>query len=385
MSSYVFPFGGSLGDVSRVPDGPASTFVLGAYPSALHAHWRPPSRSKARGIAALAVADEPEPFWDGVDAAARLEEWKTAVGFDEAIHGWVGPAPANGDSGRALDAHYLEPLGVDRSDCWLTDCLTTYRLSEDGAKAIKGRFTVWSASVGLAEVHLPRHPSEAAIVAETLRDHRDRILEEFEAVQPDRVITLGNAALRVVKAVLGADQLPERLDPAAYGRPVPVELLGAEVEFLPLAHPGAVRKMAKWRDAHGRWERLRRLQQAEGGRVYQHVVVSGAHGDWPADTPRHVVDAVHFPDHATPAFLDWQDHQREFAHDIRWDRSVVLTARGYHDRPLLGMLIGGRELLSRSYPDHELISCCALTEKVEANIDWVYRRQGIDVRQVGQK
>jgi len=379
VSGNRYPFGQPVGDTSRSPDRAYSTMVVGAYPSALHVHWRPPASSGGRGITALAVADEPEPFWNGQDAAIWVDRWRSAVPFDPDEHGSVTPATANGTSGRALDEHYLTPLGLERTDCWITDCLTTYRASTAGQAAVAERFSRWAEEAGVDAGHVPGHPTEGAIVREALARHGERLIEEFDQTAPERVITLGNAALRVMSELLEVEGLPGQLEPETYGRSLLVDARGTDVEWLPLAHPGAVDKLARWKDVHGRWERLRNFQRQRGGRLYQRVVVAGEEGDWPTGTPRHAVDPVHFPDHETPGFLEWSDHRREFKHDVRWYPATVLTARDYHARPLLGELIGGRELLSRSYPDHHRISCCALSQRPEANIDWVYRRNGIEV------
>jgi hypothetical protein len=47
-------------------------FVLGAYSSALHVRWTPPEQTKLRRIKALAVDNEPEPFWTGDDEPERI-------------------------------------------------------------------------------------------------------------------------------------------------------------------------------------------------------------------------------------------------------------------------------------------------------------------------
>ena len=79
-------------------------------------------------VGALAVDDEPEVFWDGADAAKRIDEWKTAVGWCPEW-GTVGGAGGNGGSGRHVVDHVLEPLGVTAEQTCFTDCVPTYFLN----------------------------------------------------------------------------------------------------------------------------------------------------------------------------------------------------------------------------------------------------------------
>jgi hypothetical protein len=43
-----------------------------------------PTSPQGRTIAALAVDNEPEPFWDGLDEEARIARWRHAVGWSTA-------------------------------------------------------------------------------------------------------------------------------------------------------------------------------------------------------------------------------------------------------------------------------------------------------------
>ena len=70
----VFPFGRPIVECEPVATGRAAMFVLGAYPSALHVRWRPP-QGVGRVVQALAVDNEPEPFWTGADEVHRVEQW----------------------------------------------------------------------------------------------------------------------------------------------------------------------------------------------------------------------------------------------------------------------------------------------------------------------
>jgi len=99
----IFPFGQPLRRCSARRARPAQLFILGAYPSALHVAWTPSvyGEAKPQRIQALAVDNEPEPFWAGEYAEQYLEQWKQDVHFD-AAWGTVTPAAPrfNGPSGQ---------------------------------------------------------------------------------------------------------------------------------------------------------------------------------------------------------------------------------------------------------------------------------------------
>lgn len=76
MSMY-FPFGQPVLPCPPSSAAQRDVMILGAYPSALHVQWSPPEPWKP--VQALAVDNEPEPFWDGHDATERFEVWRDAV------------------------------------------------------------------------------------------------------------------------------------------------------------------------------------------------------------------------------------------------------------------------------------------------------------------
>lgn len=90
MTEPRFPFGSpSTPRPPRRPTEPTELFVLGVYPSALHVHWTPPTWANelqgVKAIGALAVADEPTVFWDGITPAPDdlVAAWKQQVAFKE--------------------------------------------------------------------------------------------------------------------------------------------------------------------------------------------------------------------------------------------------------------------------------------------------------------
>jgi hypothetical protein len=60
--------------------------------------------------------------------------------------------------------------------------------------------------------------------------------------------------------------------------------------------------------------------------------------------------------------------------------AYLISPRGNADRTAFGMLIACRELLSRAYPDHQLLQAIALTEKMSRR-SIAYLAEGIQVIQ----
>src|SRR5258707_5985816 len=100
-----FPFGELLKEVKQTDRTQKDVFVLGVYASAVHARWIPPKGLK--GIAALAVASEPEIFWTGKNAQDIIHSIQIPkqLGRLESAG-----EKFNGPSGRALDKYYLSAL-----------------------------------------------------------------------------------------------------------------------------------------------------------------------------------------------------------------------------------------------------------------------------------
>ena len=248
-----FPFGRPV--LARPPS--ASTkrgmFILGAYPSALHVAWRPPA---GKPIRAMAVDNEPVPFWNGERDGEYIAQWKAAVGFREGEWGTVAAAgKLNGSSGIWVDDNVLTPLGAGRDDVCISDCLDTYFSSDDGAARVADTYQPFAEGAGLPPARLAGHPSEDAIVEQGVRLHRGRLLRELSQAAPDVVVTLGNAALRVMRLTAAQNDGPAKLlaDPS-YGRERTLTVGGRRIRWLPLAHPASP---SAYKDAHARWRRVR--------------------------------------------------------------------------------------------------------------------------------
>jgi hypothetical protein len=236
-----------------LPPAPRPLFVLGAYPSALHVAWSP--QAPYRPIRAIAVDNEPEPFWNGSGELARIEAWKQAVSFEDAWGVVAACGRLNGSSGAWVDTRVLAPLKATRATAWITDCLDAYRCSAGLSARLADTYVPWAQEKGLPLPSLATHPSESEIVREALHGHLTRLKQELAAVAPEVIITLGNAALRVLRALVevGADADPGRKlshRRGEYGRPCAVRLTGRLVNWLPLAHPAAP---IPYQAAHTRW------------------------------------------------------------------------------------------------------------------------------------
>lgn len=260
-SHGVFPFGRPVQPRPPSASGPRRVLILGAYPSALHVAWTPPAPHCR--IQAIAVDNEPEVFWNGADHEARIEAWKKAIKWDSERWGTISVAGGlNGSSGEWVDKNVLAPLGVDRADVWITDSLDSYRCSEGLAARIGDTYNPFAASIGLPQAVLFQHPSEGDIIREALHDHQPRLRREIETASPSVIVTLGNAALAVIRDLLprsgGADT--RRLAASGdYGAVVKLRVGERDVELLPLAHPAAP---PAYQDAHQAWCTSRRPDPA---------------------------------------------------------------------------------------------------------------------------
>jgi hypothetical protein len=246
----VYPFGTSLFPRPPSAETERSVFLMGAYPSALHVRWVPPSGSGLRPVSALPVADEPEPFWNGFDAAERVESWVTSMGPPDltTLGTFCAPGKLNGSSGRWVDEKVLKALGTERGQAWITDCLDTYRLSTGVQARLEDTYDVGRPTFGWPEWSLARHPSEAAIIREAADQHVHRLRTELGMCKPELIVTLGNAALRTMRVLLETG--PKRIAVADYGAPIRVPVGNRTIDWFPLAHPAAP---PEYQLAHTRW------------------------------------------------------------------------------------------------------------------------------------
>ena len=201
----------------------------------------------------MAVDNEPEPFWTGDDEEQRVDQWRESVSFREGWGQVKSCGELNGSSGVWVEKNVLGALKIPRSAAWITDCLDTYYESDGAAKRLKSE-----PIVGLVKhlnipacSHMP-HPSESDIVNLAVKDHIHRLLGELSVAQPDMIVTLGNAALRVINKLAepGECKLRKLSADDSYGTVRSVRINGRDIDWLPLAHPAAP---AVYQEAHKMW------------------------------------------------------------------------------------------------------------------------------------
>jgi hypothetical protein len=244
-----YPFGEPLRVVRWQRPGRRRAFVLGVYPSAFHACWHSPEGKQISP--ALAVADEPEPLWDGTGNEEVLER------VAQRLPGEAGTLRAagehNGRAGRTLNEDYFEPLGLTRDEVWIADIQNYSLASADQVERLDASY-VPLVDAGLV---LP-----AAIILRATRPSIDRLAEdrdppleaEWDEASPDWLITLGDEPVRV----LGLVDLHE----GEYGEPRHATVFGRDVAHLALVHTrqagrhGAHSPM--WHERHQQWVRRMR-------------------------------------------------------------------------------------------------------------------------------
>jgi hypothetical protein len=250
-----FLFGKPVLPVRPRANGARPLFILGAYPSALHVKWHPPGFK--RPIQAVAVDNEPEPFWNGTDEIERVGRWKAEVGYKEGWGTVEGCGSLNGPSGDWVLKNVLCPLKCSYREAWITDCLNTYFESTGAAKRMdSNEVKEVLRELGIAPRKHRPHPSEAEIVRLGKSEHMERLRSELSAAKPKVVVSLGNAALRVLQALAdpGSSKL-SKLNPGKdYGSELPLIIGGHHCVWLPLAHPAAPKV---YQERHAGWVRAR--------------------------------------------------------------------------------------------------------------------------------
>lgn len=248
MTLGAYPFGARLRRVVQIDRTPKRVFVLGVYASAVHARWLDADGREL--VRALAIASEPCIFWDGTGVDAIVSAIPVPAGAGSLV-----PADAghNGPSGRSLDQHFLQPLGVDRASAWLCDLVPYTCLNDKQAAAIARAYEPRREAFGLPAVALPPVPRVFA-------DERRcaEILDEIRAAQPEVLVVLGDQPLK--HFVSRFERRWRKLSSfGEYGRLHATRLDDVPVSLLPLAHPRQVaalgRHSPRWRGAHQAWLR----------------------------------------------------------------------------------------------------------------------------------
>lgn len=138
--------------------------------------------------------------------------------------------------------------------------------------------------------------------------------------------------------------------------------------------------MASKRDRDLERARLQQFVDRDGGRAYVDVPVSGKLLGWRSNARLQVVDAVviNTGDESKP--IEWDNAQHdEFAELLAAHPATLMSLHGYSDRTVFGTLVAGRELLSRAYPNHQLLRCVAMSDKPSGR-DIAYYTAGMEIR-----
>lgn len=248
----IFPFGEILLPQEPNIQSLRNVFILGAYPSAFHIRWIPPS--PYREIKAIAVDNEPSVFWDGSDQETIFKDWLNCVSWQDDWGKALLAGNLNGSSGVWVNKNLLVPLGLSRKNVWFSDCLDIYHCSDGLKKRLQDTYHLVAEIFNLANAKLPPHPDENQIVQLSLKNHASRIKNQLNIAKPDLIITLGNAALRVISSLItSGPEIPKSLSPnqELYGKKYyGIQIENTNFSLLPIAHPAAP---PAYQDAHKSW------------------------------------------------------------------------------------------------------------------------------------
>lgn len=246
--SYRFPFGRMLKPAApQVPSKKVKAFIVGVYSSAVHARWV--SESGKQLCRALAVSSEPYSFWDGKDASAIVKKVGETL---PAGAGKLLPADPsyNGPSGIVLDERYLDPLGLDRTNTWVTDLHDLYYLSSGNLAALTKHYEPLVKEGLTKPANLPQRPASVAPTERQL----ERLKLEVQQADPPLVITLGNEPIPYIFG-RGTPKLATR----HYGEVFEGDVFGHRVLCMRLCHPRQAGQLgassSAWFEAHRRWVR----------------------------------------------------------------------------------------------------------------------------------
>ena len=250
--AYFFPFGQELHPLVQEDTSPKKVFVLGVYASAVHARWKLDGQIICQ---ALAVASEPEIFWNGDPKEAK--EIISKIYIPPEL-GYLEPAgkQLNGPSAKVLDENILAPLGFTRKDAWLCDCLPETRLNPSQVKALKEKYIPLIEEYSLNPVTVPTRPS-------TFCDKKRsaEITDELMRSEANLLVLLGDIPIaQYLKKVADVpfSTLGEYVELYGYGNPTEVLIEGKTIKILPLAHPRQIGALGahseKWFNMHREWE-----------------------------------------------------------------------------------------------------------------------------------
>ena len=249
VPNVYFSFGQPVRLVRQQDRTPKKVFVLGVYGSAVHAKWYSPD---GRVISnALAVASEPEIFWNGKNASEII----ASISIPPTI-GYLLPADEeyNGPSGRTLDELYLRPLGLSRADAWLCDLVPHSFMNPDQEWIIRTYYSPLCDKYSLPIASVPEKPVELIDA-----HRRNEIIAELEESLAEIIILLGDDPIKWFLSFV-SDCHNTRLvefGMKTYGLHHPVTINGKMYKVIPLVHVrqagGLGRHSDSWREIHKNW------------------------------------------------------------------------------------------------------------------------------------
>lgn len=258
MNLY-FPFGNVLEKIVQTDRSPKKNFVLGVYGSAVHAKWVGlDGRPK---VAALAVASEPEIFWQGDNADRIISKIKIPeeLGFLKVPDN----QNLNGPTGKTLDSHYLHPLKTNRNETWLCDLIPESRLNDQQQRAISNFYTDEKIrKFKLKPVTIPLFRKKELNSEKRAKE----ILFELEESKAERIILLGDLPIRYFLYFF--DSRYKRLaqfgeNQKSYGEEHIFKINGKLYKVIPLCHPRQSNKLgvsnSNWTNLHLRWSEIKKL------------------------------------------------------------------------------------------------------------------------------
>ena len=253
IETHYFPFGQELRKVIQKDRSPKSFFVLGVYASAVHARWV--DKDGKQKVSALAVASEPEIFWNGENVEVIISK----IIIPEQLGKLTTPTDKrlNGPSGRTLDDLFLKPLGQERKTVWLCDLLPESRVNEKQRIALNNHYTdSIIQEFGLSQATIPDFDKSEL----NRQSRRDEILEELEESKAENIILLGDLPIYWFlrfhdKRFTKLSQFGET--ESTYGREHEIKINNKVYNVIPLCHPRQANRLgnsnAKWGSLHDAW------------------------------------------------------------------------------------------------------------------------------------
>ncbi len=157
-------------------------------------------------------------------------------------------------SGKYLDEHYLEPLGLDRGQVFLLDMMP-YFMANTASSGKDGR-SMWDnirhyQEVTGEQLAVKPRPVPEKLLGEcrSMPGNPERLVEYFGRCRPELLLTLGAEAAAFSKGYGVAKIVPELI----FAEPVEIHLLGVKTRTVHLVHPGNLMRNQAWREKHEIW------------------------------------------------------------------------------------------------------------------------------------